>query len=107
MSGKLASHEPTKAKMRNTQLLMELEALAERLGIQVIHEKLPQSRGGLCRLHDQYILFIEKNLSDGEQVDLFVSALSRFPLEHFHVLPRVRQLLATDSFASQAQIEPV
>ncbi|MBW2580195.1 MAG: hypothetical protein JRD00_04465, partial [Deltaproteobacteria bacterium] len=35
-------------EMRSTKMLMELEALAEKLGIQVVYERLPRSRSGLC-----------------------------------------------------------
>ena len=80
--------------MRSTKILMELESLAEKLGIVVIHEKLSQSRSGLCRLHDQYMVFIERNLDENEQVQVLVTALSRFPLDDVQVLPGIRHLLA-------------
>ncbi len=82
--------------MRSSRILMELESLAEKLGIQVIHESLSQSRSGLCRLYDQYLLFVEKNLSEDEQVQVFVSALCRFPLNDIQMLPAIRGLLAED-----------
>jgi len=79
--------------MRSTKILMELEALAEKLGIQVIYERLPQSRSGLCRLYDQHMLFVERNLYEDEKVQVFVSALSRFPLENIAMLPGIRDLV--------------
>ena len=79
--------------MRSTKILMELEALAEKLGIQVIYEKLSQSRSGLCRLYDQHMLFVERNLDEDEKVQVFVSALSRFPLEDIAMLPGIRNLV--------------
>ena len=80
--------------MQGTKILMELEALAEKLGIEIIHEKLSQSRSGLCRLYDQHMLFIERNLNEDEQVQVLVTALSRFPLDDIQVLPGIRHLLA-------------
>ena len=79
--------------MRSTKILMELEALAEKLGIQVIYEKLSRSRSGLCRLYDQHMLFVERNLDEDEQVQVFVSALSRFPLKDIAMLPGIRNLV--------------
>jgi len=79
--------------MRSSKILMELEALAEKLGIQVIYEKLSQSRSGLCRLNDQHMLFVERNLYEDEKVEVFVSALSRFPLENIAMLPGIRDLV--------------
>jgi hypothetical protein len=81
---------------------MELEGLAEKMGIQVIHEKLSQSRGGLCRLHDEYLLFVEKNLSAEEQVQLLVSALCRFPLDDIQMLPAIRDLLTGEAIPELA-----
>ena len=91
--------------MRSSRLLMELEGLAEKLGIQVIHEKLSMSTGGLCRLHDDYLLFVEKNLSEDEQVQVLVSALSRFSLDDIQMLPAVRDLLTEDSVPEHAHAD--
>jgi hypothetical protein len=84
---------------------MELEGLAEKLGIQVIHEKLSLSTGGLCRLHDEYLLFVEKNLSEDEQVQVLVSALSRFPLDEIQMLPAIRDLLTEHAVPEHAHTE--
>lgn len=72
---------------------MELESTAARLGIQVLREKLFGTRSGLCRVHDQYLLFIERRLKTEEQIEVLIVALSRFPLENLPLLPRVRELL--------------
>jgi hypothetical protein len=79
--------------MRHSKVLMELEALAEKLGIQVIQERLPKSRSGLCRLRDQYMLFIERSLEEEEKVQVMAGALSRLPLDNTQMLPGIRQLL--------------
>ena len=82
-----------KPPMRGTRLLMELESTAARLRIHVVHEKLPGTRSGLCRLRDQHLLFVDKRLRTEEQIEVFLTALSRFPLENLQLLPRVRELL--------------
>lgn len=91
--------------MHGTKILMELEALAQKLGIEVIHEKLSQSRSGLCRLHDQHMLFIERNLNENEQVQVLVTALSRFSLDNIQMLPGIRHLLAEYQLKNQANPE--
>ena len=78
-------------EMRNSKVLMELEALAEKLGIQVIQEKLPKTKSGLCRLRNQYMLFIERNLEEDEKVQVMAVALSRFPLDNTQMLPEIRK----------------
>jgi len=91
--------------MQGTKILMELEALAEKLGIEIIHEKLSQSRSGLCRLYDQHMLFIERNLNEAEQVQVLVTALSRFPLDEIQMLPGIRHLLAEYQLQKQANLD--
>ena len=88
-------------KMRDTKVLMELEALAEKLGIQVIQERLPKSRSGLCRLRDQYMLFIESNLEEEEKVQVMAEALSRFPLDNTQMLPGIRRMLEEYSHSGE------
>lgn len=88
-------------KMRDTKVLMELEALAEKLGIQVIQERLPKSRSGLCRLRDQHMLFIERNLEEEEKVQVMAEALSRFPLDNTQMLPGIRQMLEDYSHSEE------
>jgi hypothetical protein len=90
-------------EMRSTKMLMELEALAEKLGIQVIYERLPRSRSGLCRLYDTYMLFVERNLDEDEQVRIFVEALSRFHIDNIQTLPRIRHILQEYNAATQPQ----
>ena len=80
-------------EMRDSKVLMELESLAEKLGIQIIQEKLPRTRSGLCRLYDQYLLFIERSLEEEEKVEVMIGALARFPLDGTQMLPGIRQML--------------
>jgi hypothetical protein len=92
-NGEKTTDSTGRPPMRGTRLLMELESAAARLGIQVVHEKLPGTRSGLCRLRNQYLLFVDKRLRTEEQIEVFLTALSRFSLENLQLLPRVRELL--------------
>ncbi|MEJ2428139.1 MAG: hypothetical protein P8075_04350 [Deltaproteobacteria bacterium] len=83
--------------MRSSRLLGELEALAEKLGVEVVYERLPRCRSGLCRLNNQYLLFVDRALPEDAQVDVFVAALSRFPLDDLQLLPYVRQIFESHS----------
>ena len=80
-------------EMRDTKVLMELEALAEKLGIRVVQERLSRTRSGLCRLRDQYMLFIDRSLEEQKKVEVMVGALSRFALDETQMLPGIRQML--------------
>jgi hypothetical protein len=59
----------------------------------MLREKLSGTRSGLCRLHGQYLLFIDKRLKTEEQIEVLLVTLARFPLDNLPLLPRVRELL--------------
>lgn len=79
--------------MNDARILQELEALAEQLGVEVRHESLAGPRGGLCRVGNRDLIFIDRDLSPAERVELFSQALSRLPLDNVFVAPAVRQVL--------------
>ena len=78
--------------MRASRLLGELEAMAEKLGVEVVYERLSSCRSGLCRVNGKYLLFVDRALPEDAQVDVFISSLSRFPLDDLQVVPFVREL---------------
>lgn len=77
--------------MTDTQLLQELEALAERLSIDVSVRNLEGSAGGLCRYGGKWRLIVERHLSVRERIEVFLKALSQLPLDDVFVVPEVRE----------------
>jgi hypothetical protein len=77
--------------MTDTQLLQELEALAERLSIEVSTANLEGTPGGLCRYGGKWRVMVERRLTVPERVEVFLKALSRMPLEDMFVVPEVRE----------------
>jgi len=75
--------------------LVELERLAERLGIEVRREQLP-GRGGLCQIRGKRILFLASSLSVAEQVEVMAGALSEVDLTQVYLRPALRQLLGAE-----------
>ncbi len=91
--------------MNDATLLQELESLAAELAVDVRHEPLAGSRGGLCRIGGREFIFIDRNLSVTERVELMASALTRLCLDEVFVRPVVRQMLeerATCSSTNEA-----
>ena len=77
--------------------MQELEALAEKLGVEVRVETLRSlhpRKGGLCRVHDAWLLIIDKRATLDEKWFLFTESLCLFDLENHFVSPRLRMLLA-------------
>lgn len=77
----------------NSTDLEELSALCERLEIEVVREKLGASRGGLCRIYQRHVLYIDSTLDVDDQVELMAEALAKFETDHFYLRPRLRDLI--------------
>jgi hypothetical protein len=78
-------------------LLMALEQLAEALGIPVRYAELATDelpgRGGLCVLHGERRIIIERSLGDRDKARLLAEGLAQFDLEGVFLLPAVRQAI--------------
>jgi hypothetical protein len=83
--------------MRDEMLLAALETLAEQVRIPVAYatlatDELP-GRGGLCVLHGERRIIIERTLSTREKVRLLATGLAQFDFEDIFLLPAVRQAI--------------
>lgn len=76
--------------MKRKMLQAKLEELADRLGIIIRYENLGQSRGGLCRLRNQYYIFINKKTTTTYRIEILSQSISSFDLEGIYLLPEVR-----------------
>ena len=81
-------------------LFQELEALAAELEVEVRYDDLA-SRGGLCRVGDRTCLFVNRDLSLVERVDVFADGLAALPLDGVFIRPLVRDLLESRAAASR------
>lgn len=83
--------------MQNEGLLTALEGLAEQLQIPVTYatlatEELP-GRGGLCVIHGERRIIIERTLTTREKARLLATGLAQFDLEDVFLLPAVREAI--------------
>jgi hypothetical protein len=76
------------------RILLELEALAGRLGVAVRAEPFGKGvlsgRGGLCRIRGKAIVVMDASLSLPDKIAVLAGALARFDLESVYVSPLVR-----------------
>ena len=79
--------------MRRSQKIAELEHIAQSFGIDVRYEKMGMIPGGLCRLGDKQVLFINKSLSEQSKLELLVNELKNFDIDSLFLLPEIRELL--------------
>ena len=90
--------------MNKKKLLVQLEQLADRLGIEIRYERIKNpaniTRGGLCKLKGRYIIIIDSKTSVSERVELISNILKRFNLKDIYILPALRRLLERDEALS-------
>ena len=87
-------------------MLTALEVLAEQLQIPVAYaalatEELP-GRGGMCVIHGERRIIIERSLATREKAHLLATGLSQFDLDDVFLLPAVREaILRARSYGGQ------
>jgi hypothetical protein len=81
------------AKMDN--VLSDLEAAAEKLGIKVSYEALQETvgGGGLCKVKGVFRVIIDKRGTVGEKLSTLARALSGFDLEGIFLSPAARDIV--------------
>ena len=83
--------------MRDEELLLALEGLAEHLQIPVTYaalatEELP-GRGGMCVIRGERRIIIERSLGTREKTRLLAEGLVEFDFEDVFLLPAVREAI--------------
>jgi hypothetical protein len=83
--------------MRDEDLLAALEGLAEQLQIPVTYvvlatEELP-GHGGMCVIHGERRIIIERGLTIREKARLLAAGLAQFDFEDVFLLPAVRDAI--------------
>ncbi len=83
--------------MHDEALLSALEALADQLQIPVTYaaiatDDLP-GEGGLCVIHGERRIIIERSMSCRQKVRLLAAGLAQFDLEGVFLLPAIRRAI--------------
>lgn len=83
--------------MNSSQLYQHLTELAEKLFISVSEQNLSQSgvsvQSGLCKVGDEQIYVMDKQLSLKRKIDLLADSLADFDLENIYLVPALRELM--------------
>jgi len=77
-------------------LLVELEALAHRLEVDIRYETFeedPFCTGGICRIRGKPVIILNTAASSGEKCHTLSKALRRFDLNGLYLKPALRELL--------------
>ncbi|MBN2844029.1 MAG: hypothetical protein JXM68_13150 [Sedimentisphaerales bacterium] len=81
--------------MTQEQLLENMFATAQELGIELRLTRMDgTSAGGVCKLHDRWILIVDVNAPLADRLDLLASCLRQRPeIETIYLRPQVRDLI--------------
>ena len=79
----------------------ELKGLAARVGLEVREEKLLreigyQVRSGCCRVREQNLLFLDRELPAASRMEVLLEELARRDLGTVYVSPELRRILGKD-----------
>jgi hypothetical protein len=87
--------------LSDTALLQHLESLAAQLEIEVRYENLADDEvtihSGGCKLLGRDLVLIDRQQPLVERARLLARELSRYDLENFYILPRVREFIEASS----------
>jgi len=87
------------ARGKGAALLEELKALAKQLGIRVREEKLLREagyrvRGGSCRVHEQEMVFLDRDQPPSERIEILLDELTRRNVDTEQLSPSLRRLFS-------------
>jgi hypothetical protein len=83
---------------RDEALCEELKEVARRIGVQVREEILLREvgyrvRSGLCRVHGEDVIFLDRSLSPEERLQVLLDGLAGRDVETVYLTPALRRLL--------------
>ena len=83
--------------MQSRQVLEYLEELAERLGVEIVYQKLGEEefsvKGGLCKINGTFKIFLDRSKSIDDQITIVAKGLSSFDTEELYLFPYIRDVL--------------
>ncbi|MFC1725521.1 hypothetical protein ACFL4T_07825 [candidate division KSB1 bacterium] len=78
--------------MNKGQILQELEKVADKLDMQIRYEK-GNFNSGYCRVEEQKMLIIKKDLNLDQKISILCIILNEFDLSDIYILPKIRTIL--------------
>jgi hypothetical protein len=93
--------------MKAEQMTEALEAAASQLGVRVRYEALTSpgaGAGGLCRVHGELCVIIDKRTTPAERTSILADALSGLDTDGVFLPPQVREVVQSRRAAAQSTI---
>jgi hypothetical protein len=86
--------------MKNEEMIQELEATAQQLGVTLRYDK-GDFEGGYCILKEQKILLINKRLMPTRRASVLAVALQEIGMEQVFLKPAVRAFIEDETVKAQ------
>ena len=85
--------------MKSEGILKDLEQVAAKNAVRVTYEALKENvgRGGLCRVHGEYRVIVDKRASTRERIVALVGALSQIQVDTTSIARKIRSSVGTIS----------
>ena len=82
--------------MNDQQILQELEGVLEALGVQVRHEMLEGSSGGMCTVQGRSCMFLDVSAQPSDLARLCaIAVMGKADIDRMYLKPEVRRYLET------------
>ena len=99
-----AKQRAERRQWKTEAVLEELKDLATRLGFRVREERLLREvgyrvRSGTCRVHEEKLILIDRDLAAADRMEVLIDELSRHDLGGVYVSPELRRLLGKEDVA--------
>jgi hypothetical protein len=79
-----------------TQLLQDLETVAQQLGVRLRYEK-GDFEGGFCVLREQKLLVVNKRLPDARRASSVAVGLAQYGIDETFIKPTLRQYIEDEA----------
>ncbi len=94
--------------MKAEQITEALEQAATQIDVRVRYETMTgdsAGAGGLCKLHGQWTILIDRKSPASDRAALLLEALSGFDFDGIYLAPEIRDALAERRTAKQSAAE--
>jgi hypothetical protein len=81
--------------MDSKSILKTLEEVTEKLSISIRYGDL-RSRGGLCRVYNNYYIILDRKSTIASKIDVISKAIKKFDLKSIYIPPKVRSLIGEE-----------
>ncbi|MDY6820839.1 MAG: hypothetical protein SVN78_04370 [Deferribacterota bacterium] len=82
--------------MNKSDILTELENLSSKLSVKIVYANTGL-KGGLCRIYNDYYIFLDRKSNLDYKVSIICEALKKFDLSNIYITPKIRKIIENDN----------